>query len=164
MNEKRKLFVTYCTGRKTDEKENIPAIQRYKSERIRWVYAEALKEKADFAILSGIFGLIPPERKIPKYDYCLQKDDTDRVKETNKKYIKDNMGKNEIEIVYFTKSPLLDKESVNYYDSLKKAIDALKDEDKKIAFSIRLLKIYEAFSIDEGEFKELIDKANEGYP
>ena len=153
-----KLFVTYCTGKKKEDKENIPAIQRYKSDRIKWVYGEAIKENAEFAILSGIFGLISPETEIPKYDYCLQEDDVCRIKETNKSYIQKKIIKNGIrEIVYFTKSPQLDKESVNYYYSLKSAITELKKEGEKIDFDIRILN-YEAFSIKEEKFEELIEK------
>jgi len=152
----KKLFVTYCTGNKTDDKENIPAIQRYKSDRIKWVSYEAIKKKADFAILSGIFGLISPKKKIPKYDYCLQKDDVDRVKDTNKIYMQKNKIKN---IVYFTE---LDEEVVNYYGSLKKAITELNNEcekiDQKIVLEIKILDAYKASSIKNEKFEKLIKK------
>jgi hypothetical protein len=49
------LYVTYCSGKKDKSEESIPAIERYKSDRIRGVYNLSIKDKADFAILSGLF-------------------------------------------------------------------------------------------------------------
>ncbi len=156
VNKNKKLFVTYCTRDKTEDKEIIPAIQRYKSDRIKWVYNEAIKEKDDFAILSGIFGLIPPEKEISKYDYCLQENDVDRVKETNMRYIQ---GRENKHIVYFTKNPQYDRNIINYYDSLKDAIDELNKKDEKIDFEIMIIKKnYESFPIEIKNFEELIKK------
>ena len=65
------LYVTYCSGKK-DKKEkekSIPAIESYNSDRIRWVYNLSIKDKVDFAILSGVLGLLYPEDNSQKEEY-----------------------------------------------------------------------------------------------
>lgn len=64
-------FCTYCSAEKNRREGVLPAIERYRSDRIRRVYAAALSVGAPFYVLSGKFGLIEPWHPIPFYDHQL---------------------------------------------------------------------------------------------
>jgi len=132
------LYVTYCSGKKDPKEGSIPAIERYDSDRIRWVYNLSIKDKADFAILSGVLGLLYPNEKIPYYDHKMNIDDVERIAKLIKWFLRD---KNYEKIVYFTENPHGEPVLRYYYKSLKKAID------KSYLFSI--------FGIDAGVEDEL---------
>lgn len=68
----RPLYVTYCSGRKREDRAPMPSIRRYISARIRAVHRKSREDGAPFAILSGEFGLLGPYRKIPYYDHLLR--------------------------------------------------------------------------------------------
>jgi len=70
---------TYCSRDKSADPGEIPAIRRYKSARIADVYAAAHKLGVGFYILSGEFGLIPPERPIPWYDHLLKAEEVSQL-------------------------------------------------------------------------------------
>jgi len=82
------LFATYCSADKDAAADDLPAIERYLSERISGVYANALSTGNCFGILSGRYGLIAPNTPIPHYDHLLQVNEIDpmaqRVAETLK--------------------------------------------------------------------------------
>lgn len=65
------IFVTYCSADKDPASGELPAIARYRSERIRAVRRAADALGVGFVILSGKYGLIPPHRAIPWYDHLL---------------------------------------------------------------------------------------------
>lgn len=65
------MFVTYCSADKREEAGRLPAITRYKSERIRRVAQSAQLLGLPFRILSGRYGLISAEEPIPHYDHLL---------------------------------------------------------------------------------------------
>ena len=83
-----KLFATYCSANKDPASGQLPAIERYTSDRISGVYANAKSAGARFAILSGKFGLIDPDTPLEDYDHLLQPEGiapmTARVAETLK--------------------------------------------------------------------------------
>ena len=66
------LFATYCSANKRPDSGDLPAIDRYISDRIHGVYANAKSRGSQFAILSGRFGLLTPDHPIPDYDHLLQ--------------------------------------------------------------------------------------------
>ena len=68
------LFATYCSAQKQITADDLSALQRYDSDRIRGVHAQAEATGAKFGILSGQFGLITGSRPLPWYDHLLQKD------------------------------------------------------------------------------------------
>ena len=76
---KKHCFVTYCSGKKRPDRKALPAINRYQSARIHHVHALARDEKVDFFILSGRFGLLSPDEKIPCYDHLMQPGDVDPI-------------------------------------------------------------------------------------
>ena len=76
MNDVRStvLVVTYCSGDKDAAPGLLPAVDRYLSSRIRAACEAASLLKKGFRILSGLYGLLEPEREIPAYDHLLTTD------------------------------------------------------------------------------------------
>ena len=158
MAENDTYYVTYCSKEKEKERRTI-AIRRYKSERIRWVYNKSIAKGVKFAILSGVFGLVKPEKKIPYYNYRMQEKDVEEIRNKNIEFISKEKIK---KIVYFTENPVCEPDLRYYFQSLDKAISKLNKELKKetkpaIEFDVRLIqkKIYE--EVDE-ECKALDEK------
>jgi len=73
------LFVTYCSAEKSTTGEPLASIRRYSSKRIKEVYRLAKNEGAEFAILSGEYGLLKPETKIPYYNHLLQEEEVEKI-------------------------------------------------------------------------------------
>ncbi len=71
------LFATYCSANKRPDSGNLPALDRYISDRIAGVYANARTAGHQFGILSGQFGLIAPDQPIPDYNHLLQPNEID---------------------------------------------------------------------------------------
>jgi hypothetical protein len=68
------LFATYCSAQKQITAEDLSALQRYDSDRIRGVHAQAKAVGSRFGILSGQFGLITGTQSLPWYDHLLPED------------------------------------------------------------------------------------------
>jgi hypothetical protein len=71
------LFATYCSADKDGAAGDLPAIERYISDRINGVYANAQTAQARFGILSGMYGLISADHPLPYYDHLLQTEQID---------------------------------------------------------------------------------------
>lgn len=71
------LFATYCSAEKDGAAGDLPAIERYISDRIHGVHAGAQAAQARFGILSGRYGLIAANHPIPYYDHLLGTDEID---------------------------------------------------------------------------------------
>ena len=65
------LYATYCSRDKSAVPGTLPAIERYRSERIQAVFEAASAAGAGFRILSGRFGLLEATSEIPLYDHLL---------------------------------------------------------------------------------------------
>ncbi len=88
----KKIYVTYCSAEKSQEAKEIPAIDRYESERIQYVQDQAKQSKAGFMILSGKYGLLEASTKIPLYDHLLKPFETTRLSKTVAKQLKQHKG------------------------------------------------------------------------
>ncbi len=66
-----KYYCTICSKEKRNDKELLPAIERYLSPRIKNVYQKASSEKVKHLIFSGEYGFIHPYSLIPYYDHLL---------------------------------------------------------------------------------------------
>lgn len=130
------LFVTYCSRDKSTVKKSIPAIKRYKSQRIKYVYNLSKRCKCEFAILSGMFGLLEPEMPIPYYDHKMQESDIERVVEFSKRFIS---NKGIEEVIYFTKKPK--SELMPYLKAVKKLRNSIK-------IKIRTIYLCEKYQIE----------------
>ena len=108
-------FCTYCSAAKSLEEGDIPAIQRYLDPRIHKVHEVASALGLDFYILSGEYGLIPPDQPIPWYDNLLQAGEVDELVER----MADQIRQYSIEgVVYFTNSTSSDRGLIPYRDAI----------------------------------------------
>ena len=141
------LYITYCSGKKNPKEGSIPAIERYDSDRIRWVYNLSIRANVKFAILSGVLGLLYPDEKIPYYDHKMNEDDVERIAKLIKWFLKEKTYE---KIVYFTENPHSEPILKYYHASLKRAIDELNGAEEQ---NINLdLKIIQKISYEEIEF------------
>jgi hypothetical protein len=65
------FLCTICCKDKRTDSGLLPAMDRYLSERIAFVYQESLRLRKPMLILSGKYGLLRPEDPIPWYDQKL---------------------------------------------------------------------------------------------
>jgi hypothetical protein len=70
---------TTCSKRKRREVKPLPALERYVSGRIRWVWQESRREDKPFLILSGKHDLLAPHQKISWYDHALQSEEVEAL-------------------------------------------------------------------------------------
>jgi hypothetical protein len=71
----RRAVCTYCAGPKRDDGCLLPAVDRYRSRRIRTLALRAASELRPFLILSGEYGLLRGDEPIPWYDHLLLMDE-----------------------------------------------------------------------------------------
>jgi hypothetical protein len=125
------VFCTYCSAEKDRSQDELPAIQRYRSDRIQSVYNAAISLRFKFLILSGEYGLLEPDDLIPYYDHLLQ---SYEVKEHTKTIANqlENIGVKEI--IFFTKS-FADDENVKPY------LDCIKLASRTIGIELKFVKL-----------------------
>lgn len=112
------LHCTYCSSKKNTDSKLLPAIERYDSNRIKNRFEKAKSVSASFAILSGKFGLIHPQKKIPFYDHLLINKQVKKHEELVSKQLHD-MGITEL--FYFTQSAQSDPNIIPYLDCIRLA-------------------------------------------
>jgi hypothetical protein len=71
------VFCTYCSAEKEATEGLLPAILRYRSERVERIHAAARAAGGRFYILSGEYGLLAPNEPIPYYDHLLVADEVE---------------------------------------------------------------------------------------
>ncbi len=111
-------FCTYCSESKDLNPELLPAIQRYQCARIRQVGEAAEQAGVCFFILSGLFGLISPERPIPYYDHLLKTAEVPELSERMAAQIRE-AGLNGI--VFFGKGQQAHPSLVPYVEAIRRA-------------------------------------------
>ncbi len=114
------LCTTCCKAKREDDKL-LPATQRYISERIEFVSDDSKRLKKPFIILSGKYGLIDSDLKIPWYD---QKLEPENVADMVPILINQLAEKGVSKIIFYGKSPTTPGWKP-YYDTLEQACDQL---------------------------------------
>lgn len=117
------LYVTYCSKEKKESESDLPAMERYQSERIEQIYQESLNDGEDFAILSGKYGLVKPDEHIPYYDKLLEEDDLEDIASEVEEFLEEEQVS---EVVYFTRP--WNGVRRRYYDCVRKACEELNIE------------------------------------
>lgn len=110
------LYVTYCSKEKSEEPETLPAISRYSSSRIQQIFEKSDTEGHQFAILSGKYGLIRPDKEIPYYDKLLKQQDLEQMIPKVRKQLQELQAS---KVVYFTKE--VENQRIPYFKLLKEA-------------------------------------------
>jgi len=74
-----RVICTYCSKAKREDGGFLPAVLRYKSDRIVELANLADAKDLEFMILSGEYGLIDREYPLPFYDHLLQPWEVDKL-------------------------------------------------------------------------------------
>ncbi len=111
-------FCTYCSATKSLEPGNIPAIRRYQSSRIERVYEASRTLGFPFRVLSGEYGILPPDQGIPYYDHLLTPAEVPALSQVVARQIR---GAGITAFVYFTKRLAANPKLVPYHDALADA-------------------------------------------
>ena len=120
------LHITYCSKEKDRTRKDLPAIERYDSDRIDKIKALAEKRDEDFAILSGKYGLIGPEEKIPFYDELLRERNIPQLITGVKNFLESH---NVDKVIYHTRK--VENERKPYFKLVKNACEGLNIELEK---------------------------------
>lgn len=73
------IVCTACSRKKDTRKELIPARERYKGSHIKEVEDIAKREGRPLFFLSGLFGFVLADGKLPAYDFVLTEFEADRM-------------------------------------------------------------------------------------
>lgn len=112
------VFLTYCSAEKETYEHPLPAINRYRSDRIRRIYSAAESAGTGFFILSGEYGLLKPNEPIPYYDHLLVGDEV----ETHSFKVADQIKQHGItQIIFFTLPVAADEKLAAYHACLRLA-------------------------------------------
>lgn len=112
------IFCTYCSAEKEPDGQPLPAINRYRSERVKRIYSAALICGVDFFILSGEYGLLKPGEPIPYYDHLLVSGEI----EAHSFKVAEQIKQQRItQIIFFTLPVAADEKLAAYHASLRLA-------------------------------------------
>lgn len=128
------LVCTICSRKKNRAEGLLPALQRYHSQRIRTIFSLARKEGLSFAILSGKFGLIGPEKPIPYYDKLLAEEDVGVISSQIVSFLSRNVIK---KVIFLLPNPARDPRVAPYIESMRQAI-----KNTDIGLDIRYVPLY----------------------
>ncbi len=115
------LLATICCREKDRLEGLLPAVRRYRSERIDRLARLAGQAGLPFAILSGRFGLIDAEEPIPYYDRLMNEGDVGRIASAALKYLKQHKVAS---VVFCLPDPEFDPHVGPYLRSMQKATAA----------------------------------------
>jgi len=68
-------FITHCSKEKSREDGDMPALKRYLSPHIEYVYKQARISGNGFLIFSGKYGFLEADEPIPYYDKLFLRED-----------------------------------------------------------------------------------------
>lgn len=74
-----RILCSYCSAAKRLDEGPLPAIERYRSYRLRELWRRGTADGAPLHILSGQFGLLAAEAPIPWYDHLLDAREVDAM-------------------------------------------------------------------------------------
>jgi hypothetical protein len=112
------LLVTICCREKDRASGLLPAIRRYRSERIERLARLAGEAGLPFAILSGYFGLLGAEDPIPYYDRLMKAGDIERIAAAGEQFLRERgVGK----VIFCLPDPALDPHVNPYLKSMEAA-------------------------------------------
>ena len=119
MTEPVEAFVTYCSAEKDRSPGLLPALERYKSMRIRHVKEAADSQGVAFYILSGEFGLRKPSALTPFYDHSLRAPEIDQlVRKVAGQLVKEHLTR-----VTFFVSMTRSSQAKPYEETIKRACE-----------------------------------------
>lgn len=97
-----RIVCSYCSAAKRDDEAALPALERYRSERLGRLARQADRGDAPLFILSGRFGLLAAGDPIPWYDHLLGADEAPALAQRVARRLRE-LGVTEVE--YHTAAP-----------------------------------------------------------
>lgn len=97
-----RIVCSYCSAGKRADETPLPALERYRSERLHDLARQAGEGGAPLFILSGRFGLLAADDPIPWYDHLLGADEVPAMAQRVGQRLRE-LGVTEIE--YHTAAP-----------------------------------------------------------
>lgn len=111
-------MVTICCREKDRSAELLPAIRRYRSDRISRMAELAVHTDLPLVILSGLYGLIEAEEPIPYYDRLMSESDIPRIAALSAEFLKNRLAAG---VVFCLPDPEIDPHVKPYLKSLEEA-------------------------------------------
>lgn len=111
------VYCTYCSAHKDRASGLMPALQRYKSDRIQRIVGLARTDRVLFLILSGEYGLLDSLDLIPWHNHLLRPAEVDTLAQTVAAQLE---ARGVTSMRYFTR-PLSEPKLVPYADVAHKA-------------------------------------------
>ena len=119
------IVITYCCRDKDPSPGLLPAVDRYLSSRIRAAKEAASRLKWEFRILSGLYGLLEQDKKIPDYDHLLTDDQVpDHAEKLAGQLVASNAGR----VIFITRSLVEDPGTGPYRKAMFQACSAVQVE------------------------------------
>ena len=115
------LLVTICCREKDRAEGLLPAVRRYRSERIERLARLAGEAGLPFAILSGLFGLIEAGEPIPYYDRLMSAEDVNRIAAAGTEFLRERGIQ---EVIFCLPDPSLDPHVGPYLESMERSAAA----------------------------------------
>jgi len=113
--------VTYCSGDKDPSPGFLPAVDRYLSSRIRAACEAATILETGFRILSGLYGLLEPDREIPAYDHLLTDDQVPDHARVLERQLRESVAER---VIFLTRTLAVDSGTGPYRDAMRQACAA----------------------------------------
>ncbi|MDX2034366.1 MAG: hypothetical protein SF339_27070 [Blastocatellia bacterium] len=112
------VFCTYCSAEKETSTGPLPALERYRSDRIRRIHQAAQSAGCGFRILSGEYGLIDGQAPIPWYDHLLVADEVP----AQAALLAGQLRQARIsQLLFFTLPVSVDEKLAPYHEALRRA-------------------------------------------
>lgn len=112
------FVVTYCSRDKDPSVGLLPAVDRYLSPRIGLSHDAAAMLGAGFRILSGLYGLLEPDREIPDYDHLLTSDQVSRHAEKIEQQLRESAMER---VIFITRTFAADPGAQPYREALSQS-------------------------------------------
>ena len=110
--------VTYCSGDKDPAPGLLPAVDRYFSSRIRAACEAASILETGFRILSGLYGLLEPDREIPDYDHLLTDDQVPGHARMLEQQLRESAAET---VIFITRALAIDPGAGPYREAMSRA-------------------------------------------
>ena len=127
-----KIYCTICSKEKRTNAELMESNMRYLSGRIKAIYNKSKKDNVEFRILSGKFGLLKPEEKIPLYDHKLTMGEISNLD----KIVKQQLSSQGIDkVIFFARNPKINSDWKPYITLIQNSCS-----NQKVSLEIKYIK------------------------
>jgi len=110
--------VTYCSREKDPSAGLLPAVDRYLRSRIRVCCEASSRLGTGFRILSGLYGLLEPDREIPEYDHLLTVEQVPSHAGKIEQQLRESATER---VIFITRTLVVDPDTGPYREAMRQA-------------------------------------------